>query len=324
MHLFSNENVANASLFKWKCQTLSRSQSLSCSSSSACSIPWRHHWSVLTFKSTFSLLLVSFEEDPRLARLPLSWPLISSMSVFISVIAESVFAWNTRLPILLSPYQPFQPSQVGGKIMQKCLFTSIRIYFCYQAALHTWQHWMFTNFNLLQDQQPSLDIWPSLVQSFSFSRNLQSTNYIFKLHCKGNNVKSLGKKVFSFTNSYQIYSEKGWCKRCYRISQERRSWVKGQWEQKRLKKGEKKSDRRPQERDEAMRTRQGPEKGIAVGDFSTGLQTAAGLLAAAQGQHKARQGWPKTKSSKKEFRMKGKTWFFQTRQEAGWTWGTST
>ena len=51
---------------------------------------------------------------------------------------------------------------------------------------------------------------------------------------------------------------------------------------------------------------QGPEKGIAVGDFSTGLQTAAGLLAAAQGQHKARQGCRKTKSSKKEFRMKGK------------------
>ena len=59
--------------------------------------------------------------------------------------------------------------------------------------------------------------------------------------------------------------------------------------------------KRPQEQDKAMRTRQGPEKGIAVGDFSTGLQTAAGLLAAAQGQHKARQGWPKTKSSKKKF-----------------------
>ena len=60
--------------------------------------------------------------------------------------------------------------------------------------------------------------------------------------------------------------------------------------QKRAKRGKKKSDRRPRGRDEATRTRQGPEKGIAVGDFSTGLQTAAGLLAAAQGQHKARQG----------------------------------
>ena len=87
-----------------------------------------------------------------------------------------------------------------------------------------------------QDQQPSLDIWPSLGQSFSFSRNLQSTNYIFKLHCKGNNVKSLRKKVFSFTNSYEIFSEKGRCKRCYRISHEKRSWVKGQWEQKTAKK----------------------------------------------------------------------------------------
>ena len=137
--------------------------------------------------------------------------------------------------------------------MQKCLFTSIRIYFRYQAALHTWQHWMFTNFNLLQDQQPSLDIWPSLGQSFSFSRNLQSTNYIFKLRCKGNNVKSLGKKVFSFTNSYEIFSEKGRCKRCYRISQEKRSWVKGQWEQKTAQK------RRKEVWSKATRTRRGHE-----------------------------------------------------------------
>ena len=40
---------------------------------------------------------------------------------------------------------------------------------------------------------------------------------------------------------------------------------------------------------------QGPEKGIAVGDFSTRLQTTVGLLAAAQGQHKARQGKKKSK-----------------------------
>ena len=32
---------------------------------------------------------------------------------------------------------------------------------------------------------------------------------------------------------------------------------------------------------------QGPEKGIAVGDFSVGLQTTSGLVQAAQGQHKA-------------------------------------
>ena len=38
----------------------------------------------------------------------------------------------------------------------------------------------------------------------------------------------------------------------------------------------------------AKTRRQGPEKGIAVGDFSTRLQTTAGLVAAAQGQHKAR------------------------------------
>ena len=54
--------------------------------------PGNIFWSVLKTKYTFSLLVVSFEDDPRLARLPLSWPLISSMSVLISVIAASVFA----------------------------------------------------------------------------------------------------------------------------------------------------------------------------------------------------------------------------------------
>ena len=38
-----------------------------------------------------------------------------------------------------------------------------------------------------------------------------------------------------------------------------------------------------------------PWEGIAVGDFSTRLQTTAGLVCGAQGQHKARQGWRKTK-----------------------------
>ena len=43
---------------------------------------------------------------------------------------------------------------------------------------------------------------------------------------------------------------------------------------------------------------QGPERGIAVGDFSTRLQTTVGLLNAAQGQHKARQGIKKTNRKK--------------------------
>ena len=54
---------------------------------------------------------------------------------------------------------------------------------------------------------------------------------------------------------------------------------------------------------------QGPERGIAVGDFSTRLQTTVGLLTAAQGQHKARQGIKNTKrkqNKKKEERMKRK------------------
>ena len=38
-----------------------------------------------------------------------------------------------------------------------------------------------------------------------------------------------------------------------------------------------------------------PWEGIAVGDFSSRLQTTAGLVCGAQGQHKARQGWRKTK-----------------------------
>ena len=40
------------------------------------------------------------------------------------------------------------------------------------------------------------------------------------------------------------------------------------------------------------------------------LQTTVGLVGAAQGQHKARQGWPKTKSSKKKFWKKRENLIF--------------
>ena len=45
-----------------------------------------------------------------------------------------------------------------------------------------------------------------------------------------------------------------------------------------------------------------PWEGIAVGDFSSRLQTTAGLVCGAQGQHKARQGWRKTKRKQNKAR----------------------
>ena len=54
--------------------------------------PLLKHLQCLKLKPTFSLLVVSFVDDPKLARLPLNCPLISSMSVLISVIAASVLA----------------------------------------------------------------------------------------------------------------------------------------------------------------------------------------------------------------------------------------
>ena len=49
---------------------------------------------------------------------------------------------------------------------------------------------------------------------------------------------------------------------------------------------------------------QGPERGIAVGDFSTRLQTTVGLLTAAQGQHKARQEKKTSKRTTNQIRKR--------------------
>ena len=62
-----------------------------------------------------------------------------------------------------------------------------------------------------------------------------------------------------------------------------------------------------------------PWEGIAVGDFSSRLQTTAGLVGGAQGQRKARQGWRKTKRKQNKAR-KMKLGNKENVSWATWSW----